>query len=260
MSGLENLPPEVLRMILVWVDADSLMQLSRVSSTLHEQALKPEVWKERLEEVAGEGLWGRDPSGYLELLRQNRFSKVEYFSIAGTDAVTSMHWDQLVVEMEDRGSRGRIGIQIQGDLRFLSATSLARLVESNHCVDIGCFEAPMNSTKELLLMALGNPGSKVRHLRIKGTRFGNDAAISHSLVNIVAKTWLLHTDSSSFSEAQLSGIDWSLAGSRRSEEIPAGRCGLLNCPVAVEEEKLRLRMESVEEDLNFFFYQAGLIS
>ena len=104
MSGLENLPPEVLRMILVWVDADSLMQLSRVSSTLHEQALKPEVWKERLEEVAGAGQWGRDPSGYLELLRQHRFSKVEYFAIAGTEAVTAVLWDQLVVEMEGRGA------------------------------------------------------------------------------------------------------------------------------------------------------------
>ena len=118
----------------------------------------------------------------------------------------------------------------------------------------------MNPTKELLLMALGNPGSKVRHARIKGTRFENDAAVSHSLVNIVGKTWTFHTDCSSFSEAQLNGIDWSLAGSRRSEEVPAGGCGLLNCPVAVDEEKQRLRRQSVEEDLHFFFYQAGLIS
>ena len=260
MSGLENLSPAVLRMVLVWLDADSLLQLSRVSSTLRERALEPEAWKERLEEVAGAGQWGRDPSGYLELLRQHRFSKVEYFAITGTEAVTAMHWDQLVIEMEDRGSHGKVGIRIQGDLRYLSATSLARLVESCHCVDIGSCEALMNSTKELLLMALGNPGSKVRHARVKGTRFEDDAAVSHHLVNIVAKTWCLHTDRSSFSEAQLSVIDWSLAGSKRSEEIPAGRCGLLNCPVAVEEEKQRLRRESVEEDLHFFFYQAGLIS
>ena len=260
MSGLENLSPAVLRMVLVWLDANSLLQLSRVSSTLHEQAMEPEVWKERLEEVAGEGQWGRDPSGYLELLRQHRFSKVEYFVFAGTEAVTSVLWDQLVVEMEGRGSRGRIGFQIHGDLRFLSSTSLARLVESAHCVDIRSCGALMNPTKELLLMALGNPGSKVRHARVKGIRFENDAAVSHHLVNIVGKTWTFHTDRSSFSEVQLNGIDWSLAGSRRSEVVPAGGCGLLNCPVAVDEEKQRLRRQSVEEDLHFFFYQAGLIS
>ena len=260
MSGLGNLSPEILRIVMVWLDADSLLQLSRLSSDLYEQVFQPEVWKERLEEVAGEGRWGRDPSGYLELLRQHRFSKVEYFVFAGTDAVTSVLWDQLVVEMEGRGSRGRIGFQIHGDLRFLSSTSLARLVESAHCVDIRSCGALMNPTKELLLMALGNPGSKVRHARVKGIRFENDAAVSHHLVNIVAKTWTFHTDRTSFSEVQLNGIDWSLAGSRRSEVVPAGGCGLLNCPVAVDEEKERLRKLRVQEDLNFFFNQAGLIS
>ena len=140
-------------------------------------------------------------------------------------------------------------------IRDSSPTSLARLLESSHCVDVGMFGGLTDTSKELLLVAIGSPTSRVRHCRLKGTKFGSDAAVSLFLENIVCKTWMLHVDRTSFSEAQLSGINWALAGSRRSEEVPVGNCGLINCQVTVEEEELRLRMERIAYDFNTIFNQ-----
>ena len=100
--------------------------------------------------------------------------------------------------------------------------------------------------------------SKVRHARLKGTSFGDDLQpVKFYLDNIVVKTWSLHTDKTSFTEAQLSDIDHGLAGSRRSMElVPANRCSLANCPVAAEEEELKARMDNVANDFLNFFNQA----
>ena len=255
MNGLEGLPTDILRMVFGLLDANTLQLVSQVSSHLHEQATAPEVWKERLPEVVGEGQWGRVSARFLELLRLRRFSKVVNFAFAGTEAVTAELWDQLVVEMEARGSRAKIGIKLTGNLKHLSPTSLARLLESSHCVDVGMFGGLTETSKELLLVAIGSPTSRVRHCRLKGTKFGSDAAVSLFLENIVCKTWMLHVDRTSFSEAQLSGINWALAGSRRTEEVPVGNCGLSNCQVAVEEEELRSRMERIANDFHSIFNQ-----
>ena len=111
--------------------------------------------------------------------------------------------------------------------------------------------------KEMILVALGIPDSRVRHARLKGTLYGDNAAVSFYLENIVAKTWSLHTDKSSFTEAQLRDINHSLAGSRRPLELmPTKRCSKVNCPVATEEEELRERLDNIANDVLFFFNQA----
>ena len=253
MSGFENLPTEVLRMVFGMLDSDTLLKVAQVSSNLNEQAMSPEVWKERLDEVAGEGQWGRDPSGHLELLRQERFSKVLTFVLAGTEAVTAEHWDQLVVEMELRGSRDKIGILVSGNLSNISSTSLARLVEACHCVDIGSCEELSDTAKNLLLVAIGSPSSRVRHCRMKGTRFGNDPAVTFHVENIVGKTWEFLTDESCFTGAQLSGINWAMAGNRRTDEAPPGNCGLVNCKIILREEEEKARMERIANDFHSFF-------
>ena len=82
MNGLEGLPTDILRMVFGLLDANTLQLVSQVSSHLHEQATTPEVWKERLPEVVGEGQWGRISARFLELLRLRRFSKVVNFAFS----------------------------------------------------------------------------------------------------------------------------------------------------------------------------------
>ena len=73
MASIENLPPNLLGMVLGLLDATTLQVLSLTSSTMYERVMDPMVWKERFTEVAGAGRWGMDPNGYLELLDQRRF-------------------------------------------------------------------------------------------------------------------------------------------------------------------------------------------
>ena len=258
MAGIENLPPNLLGMVLGLLDATTLQELSQVSSTMYEKVMQPMVWKERLTEVAGADRWGRDPVGYLELLAERRFSSVTNFQIAGTEEVTAEHWDRLVVMMEQRGNRYKTALQLSGNLCNISLTSLGRLVQTASCLDVGKTSNLTDMCKELLLVAIGLPASRVRHCRLKGTLFGDDLQpVKFYLDNIVVKTWSLHTDKSSFTEAQLSDINHGLAGSRRSMElVPANKCSLVNCPVAAEEEELRDRMDDIANDFLFFFNQA----
>ena len=249
MAGLENLPPNILGMVLGLLDATTLQELSQVSSTMYEKVMQPMVWKERFTDVAGAGRWGMDPDGYLELLDQRRFSTVTNFDIAGTEVVTAMHWDMLVARMEQRGS---------GNLINISLTSLGRLVQTASCLDVGKTTNLTDMCKEMMLVAIGLPASRVRHCRLKGTLFGVDLQpVKFYLDNIVAKTWSINTDKSSFTEAQLSDINNGLAGSRRPLElVPANKCSLVNCPVAAEEEELRDRLDNIANDFLFSFNQA----
>ena len=258
MAGLENLPADLLGLVLGLLDVATLQQVARVSSAMYERVYHPMVWKERLAEVAGPGRWGRDPDGYLELLAEQRFSTVTNFEIAGTEVVTKEHWDRLVVVMEQRGARYKIALQLSGDLCNISLTSLGRLVQTASCLDVGKISNLTDSCKEMVLVAIGLPDSRVRHARLKGTLYGQDLQpVKFYLDNIMVKTWSLHTDNSSFTEAQLSELDHGLAGSRRSLElVPANRCGITNCPVAAEEEEWKAKQDNVANDFLNFFNQA----
>ena len=258
MASIENLPPNLLGMVLELLDAPTLQVLSLTSSAMHEKVYKPMVWKERFTEVAGAGRWGMDPNGYLELLNQKRFSTVTNFDISGTEEVLAMHWDMLAMMMEQRDSRNKTSLKLSGDLCNISPTTLGRLVQTASCLDVGKTINLTDMGKELLLVAIGLPASRVRHCRLKGTLFGVDLQpVRFYLDNIIQKTWSLHTDKSSFTEAQLRDINHSLAGSRRPLELmPAKRCSLVNCPVAAEEEELRERLDNIANDVLFFFNQA----
>ena len=258
MASIENLPPNLLGMVLGLLDATTLQVLSLTSSTMYERVMDPMVWKERFTEVAGAGLWGMDPKGYLELLDQQRFSTMTNFDISGTEEVLAMHWDMLVTRMEQRDSRNKTSLKLSGDLCNISLTTLGRLVQTATCLDVGKIINLSDMCKELLLVAIGLPDSKVRHCRLKGTLFGVDLQpVKFYLDNIIQKTWCLHTDKSSFTEAQLRDINHGLAGSRRPLElVPANRCRLVNCPVAAEEEELRERLDNIANDVLFFFNQA----
>ena len=258
MAGIETLPSNLLGMVLGLLDATTLQQVARVSPTMYEKVYQPMVWKERFTDVAGADRWGRDPEGYLELLAELRFSTVTKFEFTGTEEVTAEHWDRLTVMMEQRGNRYKTSMKLSGELCNISLTSLGRLVQTASCLDVGKTTNLTDMCKELLLVAIGLPASKVRHARLKGTSFGDDLQpVKFYLDNIVVKTWSFHTDKSSFTEAQLSDIDHGLAGSRRSMElVPANRCSLANCPVAAEEEELKARMDNVANDFLNFFNQA----
>jgi hypothetical protein len=88
---------------------------------------------------------------------------------------------------------------------------------------------------------------------MKGTRFGNDPAVTFHVENIVGKTWEFLTDKSCFTGAQLSGINWAMAGNRRTDEAPPGNCGLVNCKIILREEEEKARMGRIAHDFHSFF-------
>ena len=258
MASIENLPPNLLGMVLELLDAPTLHVLSLTSSAMYEKVFTPMVWKKRFTEVAGAGRWGMDPNGYLELLNLKCFSTVSNFDIAGTEEVLATHWDMLAMMMEQRDSRNKTSLKLSGDLCNITPTTLGRLVQTASCLDVGKTTNLTDMGKEMMLVAIGLPASRVRHCRLKGTLFGVDLQpVKFYLDNIVAKTWSINTDKSSFTEAQMSDINTGLAGSRRPLELaPANGCSLVNCPVAAEEEELRDRLDNIANDFLFFFNQA----